>query len=186
MPEFANAYTISPSEDSTVAVEVLRSGLLGGKKRHLLFFPNFSGEMYCAGNDFVDSRIVLTVDASTVICRDAWMSEKKRQAIAHDVTVIVSPTIGFTSTSVRAKALRGFVITGVLQIRGTSRELKINMSISPARTNGFQLDGDATFKLTDFHLPRPSKLFGLIGTKDEVVLHTRLWAVPAVRMSERS
>lgn len=184
MAELATLYTISPSEESTVAIEVLGSGLIGRKKRHTLLFKNFRGEMQLVGKDPVGSRILLTVDASSVFCRDARMNGKKRQVVAEfarnkALAANVHPEIRFTSTKVEAKALRGFLVTGILQIHGTSRELKINMSFDGTRTRELQLDGDAQLRLSDFDLPRPSALFGLMGTRDEAVVHLRLSAVPA-------
>lgn len=181
MPEFPAVYAISPSKDSTVAVEILKAGLLGRKRKHLLSFENFSGQMRFAAEDPTASQIVLTVDAASVVCRDITASEKERRALAEfareeALAAKRHPEIRYTSTCVRAKELRGFVVTGVLQIRGITREVKVNMAWNPKRNNEFQLDGDATLRLSDFDLPRPSAKFGLVKTTDEVMIHLLLWA----------
>jgi polyisoprenoid-binding protein YceI len=199
MAEPTTLYTISPSEDSTIAVELLRTGPLARKKKQTLFFESFHGEMHMATDHPASSRILLAVDAASVVCRDTSLTVKdertgrlvhvvrvkQRQAVAGFVrkqalAAATYPEIRFTSTSIRAKALRGFVVTGILQIREISRELKVNLSLGPTtRTRAFQLDADAPLRLSDFGLPRPSAMLGLIGTSDDAVLHLRLWAVPA-------
>lgn len=186
MAELATLYTISPSNDSAFAVEVLRTGWMGRKKRHILFFENFRGELHLVANDPAKSRIQLTADASSLVCRDTWLKEKKRAAVAEfarkdALQANLHPEIRFTSTCIRAKPLRGFVVTGILQIRGISRELKVNMSFNPRRKHEFQLDGDTALRLSDFDLPRPTAMFGLMGTKDETMVHLLLWAAPLMQ-----
>ncbi|SRR5581483_834953 len=180
MPE-PNVYVISPSKDSTVAVEVLKSGLLGRKKKHILSFENFSGQICFVADNPAASQIVLTVDASSVVCRDIRISERERRAITgfareEALAANLHPEIRYASTCIRAKELRGFVVNGTLQIRGITREVKLNMGWSPKRDNEFQLDGDATLRLSDFDLPRPSAKLGLVKTVDEVMVHLLLWA----------
>jgi polyisoprenoid-binding protein YceI len=183
MAEPTTLYTISPSDDSTVAVELRRTGLLARKKKQTLFFEKFRGEMHLAPEDPAGSRIVLAIDPASVVCRDRSISGRTRRAVTEFVrkqalATEVYPEIRFTSTSVRAKALRGFVVTGMLQIRETAREVNVNMSLHPTRTHEFQLDADAPLRLSDFRVPRPSAMLGLLGTSDEAVVHVRIWAVP--------
>jgi polyisoprenoid-binding protein YceI len=180
MLELPTVYTISPSKDSTLAVEVLTSSLTGSRKKYTLFFENFSGQVSMLADDVSTSQLLLTVDAASIVCRDPRISEKKRRTIAEfaredALAAKDHPKIQYTSTCIRAKALWGFVATGVLQIRGTTRELNVNMTWSPKRNHEFQLDGDATLRLSDFGLPRPSLMFGLIRTTDEVMVHLLLW-----------
>jgi len=182
MPEFPTVYTISPSTESTVAVEVLLTGLLGRKKKHTLSFENFNGQIRFAANDPAASHLLLTVDARSLVCRDAGFTEKQRRTIAEfareqALEAERYPEIRYTSTCIRAKPLRGFVVAGILQIRGTTREVRINMAWSPKRNNQFQLDGDGAVRLSDFDLPRPSQKCGLIKTADEAMIHLLLWAV---------
>jgi polyisoprenoid-binding protein YceI len=180
-------YTICPSSESTVAVEVFRTGLMR-KKRHALFFENFSGEMRFSGQDPSDFRVVLTIDATSIVCRDAWLSKRRRRAIAEfarkeALATDVHPEIHFSSTCTSAKALRGFLVEGALQIRGLTANVKVNLMVNPIRDGLFQLDGDALLRLTDLGLPRRSSMLGLIGTADEAVAHLLLWATPQARIS---
>lgn len=189
MTEYATVYTISASEDSALGVEVLKGGLLGRKKKHLLFFEKFKGELQLIDKNPASSKIELTIDSSSIMCRDKTLKEKKRRAIAdsvrkHALATDAYPNIRFSSTSIRPKALRGFVVTGTLQIRETIREVTVNMAFNPIRKHEFQLDGDATLRLSDFGLPRPSAMFGLVKTEDEIMAHLLLWAVPNSQSQE--
>jgi polyisoprenoid-binding protein YceI len=188
MAESATCYTISPSNDSTLALEVSKTGLRRHKK-HLLFFDKFSGEMRFAKNDPAAFAMTLTIDAASAVCRDAWLSEKKRRAVAefarrHALAANIHPEIRFTAHSIRAKELRGFTVQGLLQIRGMGRVIKVNTLFGTMRKDCLQIDGDATLSLGDFGLPRPSAMFGLIGTKDEAAVRLLLWAIPRAEMVE--
>jgi len=182
MPDCATHYTISPSADSTLAVELSKTGL-SRRKKQLLFFEKFSGEMCFAEKNPAAFKLTLMVDAASVIYRDAGLSDKKRSAIAEfarnkALGATAYPEIRFTSHSIRAKPLRGFVVEGALQIRGVTRTVEVSIVLSPRHKDSLQLDGDATLRLSEFTLPRPSALFGLIGTKDEVAIRILLWAIP--------
>jgi len=182
MPDRANFYTISPSADSTLAIELSKTGL-SRRKTHLLFFEKFSGEMCCVENALAAFKLTLVIDAASLVCRGAGLSEKKRLAITefarnNVLEANAHPEIRFTSHSIRAKPLRGFVVEGTLQIRGTTRTVEVSLVLSPRHKDSLQLDGDATLRLSDFALPRPSALFGLIGTRDEAAVRILLWAIP--------
>jgi polyisoprenoid-binding protein YceI len=188
MPERAPSYTISPSADSTLAIEVSKTGLRR-RKKYLLFFETFTGDMRFADNDAASFQLALSVDAASVVCRDTHLSEKRRAALAEFVrnTALeakVHPEIRFTSHSLRAKALRGFVVEGALQIRGVTRTVEVNVVLSPRHKESLQVEGDASFRLSDFALPRPSALLGLIGTKDEVAVRILLWGIPRAQTIE--
>jgi polyisoprenoid-binding protein YceI len=188
MPNLATSYTITPSHDSTLAIEVYKTGLRRSKK-HILFFEKFNGEMRFAENDPGAFEITLTIDAKSAVCRDAWLNERKRRAVAEFASkdALAADThaeIRFTSNSLRAKAMRGFVVEGVLQIRDTAHVLRVSAVLGPMRKDCLQIDGDATLRLSDFGLPRPSALFGLIGTKDEAALRLLLWATPRTEIVE--
>ncbi len=188
MPERAISYTISPSADSTLAVEISQTGLTR-RKRRLLFFETFTGEMCFAEDDPAAFQLTLSVDASSAACRDPHLSEKKRAAFAEFVrhTVLdatAHPEIRFTSHSLRPKPLRGFVLAGALQIRGLTRTVEVSLVLSPRHQDSLQIDGDASLRLSDFALPRRSALFGLIGTKNEVAVRILLWAMPRAHTRE--
>ncbi len=173
-------YTISPSNDSTVALEVFKTGLMKGKK-HILFFERFSGELCFVPERPESSRVNMMIDASSVLCRDQWLRPKKQQAVTayarkNALSADAHPEIRFASTRISSKALRGFVVEGVLKIRGVSRTVKVNAVLNPMKRDRFQIDGDTSFLLSDFGIQPPSALLGLIGTKDEALVRLLVWA----------
>src|SRR5690348_2988011 len=73
-------YTISPSEDSTIAIEISKTGLLR-KYKHLLFFQNFGGEFRYSSAQPEVSRLNMTIDANSIVCRDRWLKARKQRRI---------------------------------------------------------------------------------------------------------
>lgn len=173
-------YTISPSEDSTIAVEVFKTRLMR-KRKHLFFFQNFGGKLFFSPVRPENASLDLTVDAGSVVCRDAWLKTRKQRRITeyarnHALAADRHPEIHFSSNRIAPKPLRGFVVEGVLKVCGVTRVLKANMVVSPRTDGRLQLDADSSIRLTDFGISPPSSYFGLAGTKDEAVLHLLLWA----------
>lgn len=174
------AYTISPSEDSTIAVEVFKTRLMR-KRKHLLFFQNFGGQLFFSPAQPENSRLDLTVDAKSIVCRDAWLKPRKQRKIteyARNQALAADrhPEIHFSSNRIVPKPLRGFIVEGVLKVCGITRVLKVNLVVNPRTDGRLQLDADSSIRLTDFGITPPSSYFGLAGTKDEAVLHFLLWA----------
>jgi polyisoprenoid-binding protein YceI len=182
MPARETRYTISPSNDSTVAIEVFKTGLMR-KRKHILFFEQFSGELCYAADRPENSSVNLVVDAGSVVCRDAWLKVRKQKEVTRYVreqalTAGRHSEIRFASTRIASKALRGFVVEGELKICGISRIVKVNVVLSPRRNDSIQVDGDATICLTDFGINPPSSMLGLAGTKNEALIRLLLWALP--------
>jgi polyisoprenoid-binding protein YceI len=173
-------YSISPSNDSTVALELSKTGLMR-RNKHILFFENFRGELSYGPDPIPASRVNLIIDAASVVCRDKWLRANRQQAVtryarAEALLADRHPQIEFLSSRISNKALRGLVVEGVLNIRGITRTLKINVVLTPMKHDRLQIDGDAVFRLSDFDIQPPSKFFGLIGTRDEALLRLLLWA----------
>ncbi len=99
---------------------------------------------------------------------------------------ITHPEIRFASTRISPKALRGFVVEGVLKIRGVGRTVKVNVVLNPMKHDRFQVDGDASLLLSDFGIQPPSSLLGLIGTKDEALVRLLLWATASPRSQAKT
>lgn len=180
MADWRTIYTISPSVDSTLALEIEKTGLMRGKK-HLLFFESFRGELCYVPECPETSRLDIMIDAHSVACRDAWLKPKRQAQVTSfarrdALDAAHHPEIRFASTRVCAKPLRGFVVDGVLTLRGTGRNVRVNVVIGPMKKGRFQVDGDATLSLSDFGIHPPSQLFGLVGTKDSALLRLLLWA----------
>jgi polyisoprenoid-binding protein YceI len=182
MPAREALYTISPSADSTIAIEIFKTGLMR-RKKHIFFFERFKGELCYFADHPEASRVNFTIDTNSIVCRDQWLKAKKQQFLAQYardkiLETRTHPEIRFASTRISSKPLRGYAVEGELKIRGTGRIVKVNMVVSPRRNDSFQLDGDATVCLTDFGIRPPSALLGLIGTKNEGLVRLLLWAIP--------
>ena len=182
MPASEVRYQIAPSADSTLALEIGKTGLMH-KRKHLLFFENFSGSLSYVPDQPESSNASLTIDATSAICRDNWLSAGKQQAVTNYAKNDALVTDGhreihFRSSRITPKALRGFVVEGELKICGISRLVKVNVVLTEKRHDTIQIDGDATVCLTDFDIKLPSSFFGLIGTKDQALVRILLWARP--------
>jgi polyisoprenoid-binding protein YceI len=185
MTDWQTVYTISPSADSTLALEVHKTGLMR-RKKHILFFDNFAGELTYVREHPESSRLDISIDALSVACRDEWLKPKQRRmvteyALKEALAADRHPEIRFASTRIAAKPLRGFVIEGVLTLRGTGRNVRVNVVLNAMKRGRFQIDGDATLRLSDFGIHPPSMLFGLVGTQDEALLRLLLWATEPVQ-----
>ena len=182
MPAREIRYTISPSNDSTLAVEVFKTGLMR-RKKHILFFQKFEGELRYTPDRPESSHVSVVIDARSVVCRDQWLKGKKQRAVTEyarkqALETDRHPEIRFSATRISPKELRGFVVEGDLKIRGISRIVKVNVVLSSRKYDRFQVDGDTSVCLTDFSIKPPSSMLGLIGTKDEALIRLLLWATP--------
>jgi polyisoprenoid-binding protein YceI len=173
-------YKIAPSYDSTIAVEVCKTGLLR-KRRHILVFERFEGQLHYSPDDPTGARVQITVDPRSVACRDSWLGLGRQKRVAEFtrsrvLTADRHPEIRFVSKSIAAKPLRGFVVEGTLSLCGADCAVRANLILGPQSNGRFQIDADAPLRLSDFGIKRPSALLGLIGTRDEAMVHMLLWA----------
>ena len=180
MPESEICQKILASNDSTVAVEAFQTGLMS-KRKVILFFENFSGELFHSPESAENLRLELKVDATSVACHERSLSAGRQREVvkyARDVALAASqyPEVLFRSTQVSAKALRGFVMHGDLTIRGITRSARANLGLSPLKNYRLQIDADANICLKDFGIEPPSWFFGLRRVKDEAMVHLLLWA----------
>ncbi len=185
MPVREASYTISPSIDSTIAIELFKTGLLR-RKKHTLFFEKFSGDLSYAVDQPGMSRASIVIDTRSVVCRDAWLNGRKQELVtqyARDEALVTEahPEVRFSSSGITLKPLRGFVVQGELTICDVTQPVKVNVVLSARKHDTLQIDGDATIRLSDFGIKPPSSLFGLIGTGDEALIRILLWATPVGR-----
>jgi polyisoprenoid-binding protein YceI len=175
-------HAISSSNDSTIVVEVFETRLMR-KYKHFLVFENFSGELRYTPEHPEKSQLTVSIDAKSIACRDQWLKANKRQRVADYIRELAlqadsHPNIQLTSNQMAPKALRGYAADAALKIRGMTRTLKFNMVFSNKSAECFQIDADATFRLSDFGIKPPAALFGMIETKDQAVVHMTLLATP--------
>ncbi|MGI8960966.1 MAG: YceI family protein [Bryobacteraceae bacterium] len=177
-------YTILPSNDSTLAVEVYKTGLMK-RKKHLLFFEQFRGELCYAPEYPESSKVKLTIDTASLVCRDKWLNAKWQEKVSRYTRnkVLATdryPHITFASNRVTIKRIRGFAVEGLLNIRDTTQTVNLNLVVNQTKSETLQIDGDAAFCLSQFGIRQPSSLFGLVGTKDEVLIRLLVWATRSI------
>lgn len=177
-------YKILPSNDSTLAVELYKTGLMK-RKKHLLFFEQFEGELWYLPGHPESSQVKMTMHAASLVCRDKWLRPKRQEEVARYARKEILgadlyPRITFASDRMAEKRIRGFAVEGILRIRDMARTVNLNLVVNQTKPETLQIDGDATFRLSEFEVLRPSSFFGLIGTKDEVLIRLLLWATRSI------
>lgn len=177
-------YTILPSNDSTLAVEVYKTGLIR-RKKHLLFFEQFRGELCYVAEQPETSQVKMTIDVASVVCRDKWLKPKRQAEVTRYTRKELLgadeyPHITFASHRVTTKRIRGFIVEGDLAVRNVTRSVNLNLVVNQTKPETLQIDGDAVFRLSEFGIRQPSSLFGLVGTKDEVLIRLLLWATRSI------
>ena len=90
MLDEAHRYEIKPSNESTVALEVFKSGLLTGK-RHIFFFEKYEGEVVYDPAAPEKSATRLSVESRSITCKDTWVSPKQKQ---HILSVALNEMLG--------------------------------------------------------------------------------------------
>jgi polyisoprenoid-binding protein YceI len=172
-------YTIRPTGESSVAVQVFKSGLLA-RRKHILFLEHYRGQVEYDCEEPEKSRVELVFEANSVVCRDQWLNPEKRQGLLAFVqrevlAVDRHAQIAFSSDRIERKSPTRFELEGPLTIRGSSRRVTFEVVVLPNGKDRLEIDGTARVKLSDYGIDRPSALFGLIGTKDEITLRFLLW-----------
>ena len=176
MPAPHSDFTISPSPDSALALEVKQTGLI--KRKHLFVFEQYQGVLSYHPDQPLLSTLRLSIDAQSLICRNSKKAQSLSHFARHEALLANEfPEIELRSERFTAKPLRGYIFEGTLCLHGVDRSIKANVGFGPLKNGRVNIDADAAIRLSDFDLPRPSSLFGLIRTEDEVVLHALLWGI---------
>jgi polyisoprenoid-binding protein YceI len=182
-------YTIQPTSESSVAVQVFKSGLMT-KRKHTLFFQRYRGRVEYDSENPENSRVELAFDANSVVCRDEWLKPDKRGELLAFVQKEVLAAdrheqIAFTSERVERKSPTRFEMAGTLSLRGNSKPVVSEVVVLPKGKDRLEIDGSARIKLSDYGIEWPRAFFGLIGTKDEIKLRFLLWPERAAAVERR-
>jgi polyisoprenoid-binding protein YceI len=179
MPKTETPYTIRPTNESSVAVQVFKSGLMA-RRKHVLFLEHYRGEVNYDREEPEKSRIQLFFEANSVVCRDEWLKPEKRQSLLAFVQKEVLAAdrhaqIAFSSNRIERKSPTRFQLEGTLSVRGVDKPVVFEVVVLPNGKDRLEIDGTARIKLSDYGIERPTAFFGLIGTKDEIALRFLLW-----------
>lgn len=172
-------YIIRPTGESSVAAQVFRSGLMA-RRKHVLFFQQYSGEVDYDCENPENSRVQLVFDATSVVCRDQWLKPEKRQSFLTFVQKEILAAddheqITFSSNRINRLSSTRFQLEGTLNLRDHSKPVLFEAVVIQNGKDRLEIDGTAQLRMSDYGIDRPTALFGLIGTKDEVVLRFLLW-----------
>ena len=166
-------YQLLPSPGSRFELRVHKTGLMRGKT-HVFALERYRGALFYDPQSPTGSRVELTVEASSVLCKDTWVSAKDLKDIQeHTFKKMLEPDrypeLNFSSTGIRAVAGDEYAIQGALTIRRLSRPVAVMVRTSTnPNEEGLLLTGSARLKMTDYGLKPPSAVLGAIGTKDEM------------------
>jgi len=172
-------YIIRPTSESSVGVQVFKSGLMA-RRKHVLFLQQYSGEVDYDYENPENSRVQLVFDATRVVCRDQWLKPEKRQSFLAFVQKEILATdhhekITFSSNRINRISSTRFQLEGTLNLRGSAKPVLFEVVVIQNGKDRLEIDGTARLRMSDYGIDRPTSFFGLIGTKDEVVLRFLLW-----------
>ena len=172
-------YIIRPTSESSVAAQVFKSGLIV-RRKHVLFLQQYSGEVDYDCENPENSRVQMVFDATSVVCRDQWLKPGKRQSFLAFVqkeilAVDEHEEITFSSNRINRISSTRFQLEGTLNLRGRAKPVLFEVVVIQNGKDRLEIDGRAQLRMSDYGIDRPTALFGLIGTKDEVVLRFLLW-----------
>ena len=172
-------YNIRPSSESTFALDVYKTGLWNGRK-HVFFFERYSGNVQYDGERPENSRVMFVVEAASMTCRDTWLKPDDRKkvldyALNDMLDVQKYPQLTFASTRITPKSSTQFEAEGNLTVRGITKPIVVDVAVTPAGQR-LSLAGSAQLRMRDYGLKPPSAALGMIGTKDEMLVHFTVWA----------
>ena len=173
-------YLIRPSAESTLTLEVFKTGILAGKK-HLFFFEDYSGEIDYDPAHPENSKALLTIEARSVTCKDTWVRPNDRKkvldAALNDMMAVSQyPQLTFVSTRIAPKSKGQYEVQGDLTVRGIVKPVTLEAAVKPVAGIRLEIDGDARIRHSDYGLKPLSRFAGLVGTKDEMLVRFLVWA----------
>jgi polyisoprenoid-binding protein YceI len=171
-------FSIRPTSESSIGIEVFHSGIRRGRK-HVFFFERYSGTLDYDPEVPESSSATLIIEAQSLACRDQDLSAKKRRELASRIksemlAASKFPEIVFSSTRIRKTAKHRFDFEGALRLGGKSQPMRADVAAIIARER-IEIDATARVRLSDYGLHPPRSFFGLVGTKDEVIVRCLLW-----------
>ena len=175
-------YEINPVESSRFSLAVAKTGMMAGKK-HNFMFNRYHGAVEVDHENRENSHVKFVVEAESVICLDTWIKENDKRKvldyiIKEGLLAEKHPEIVFMSTKVKQKSDTTFDVLGTLEVRGIVKQISVELSLQPGRSAHLEMMGITNFKLSDYNIKPPSLLFGLTGTRDEIVVDFELVAKP--------
>jgi len=103
-------------------------------KKHLFLFENYRGTLVFNARKPEESKIELTIDSRSAVCKDDWVSSgdlrKIMETTFEDMLAVKQfPTMTFVSGSVRPIGGNQFEAQGNLTIRNTPKPVTVNVQL---------------------------------------------------------
>jgi len=179
MPDDRVLYMIRPTSESSISLEIFRRGLLS-RKKHVLFFESYGGELEYDAKEPHNSRFTLRIDTESAVCRDAWLKPEKRKRVVLEtksemLSVGQFPQIIFSSGAIQRNARHRFEVTGTLTIHGDAKAVTLSTALIMVGQNRIELDASGSVELTGYGLKVPPSLAGLWGVKPDAGLRLLLF-----------
>jgi polyisoprenoid-binding protein YceI len=119
-------------------------------------FRKFAGTITVDEQDLLKSKVDLTIDATSI---DSQAVQGREDLIKGEEMLDSNkyPEITFSSKSIKRQDMQNYVVTGDLNLRGTTREVQVPVQLNGIVTTrmgvaaGFS--GNMTLKLSDFAVP---------------------------------
>jgi polyisoprenoid-binding protein YceI len=161
---------VAPAPGNRFALEVEKTGLTMGGKKHLFVFERYNGVLQFDQAHPEKSSIQFEIESRSAMLKDDWVSAKDAKKIMNAAQMDMMdsakyPLLKFASTKITAKGNGVYDVLGDLTIRNV-----VNPVLVTVTEKDGVCEGKAIVKLTDFKLKPPSLLFGAVGTKDEMTV----------------
>ncbi len=172
-------YTIGPTSESSVSMQVLQSGLMA-RRRHILFFEHYGGQVAYDKENPENSHVELWFDGSRLVCRDQGRKRVKALTLLavfqRDILEADRHSkIAFRSDRIQRQGPNRFRIEGTVTIRGNSRPATVEVAVVRLGSDRLEIDASGTVRLSAYGVKPKRAFFGLATLKDEVVLRFLLW-----------
>ncbi len=159
----AQTIHLMPNTESEIALEVNKTGLMAGKKHHLVF-SRYQG----TASQGTSPQVTFTVQADSFVCQDDWVKPKDKEKITrYAIDDLLEahryPTLRYKSTAVHSNG-SSYRIDGNLTIKNETRPVAV--TVARKVSDRIVWTGEATIRLTDFNLKPPTAALGAIGTED--------------------
>lgn len=168
----AQSYVIGPEPGARFTLEVLKTGLMSGKK-HVFLFERYEGVLTYDAARPENSSVELTLEAASIANQDTWISQKdvkkvEEYALTDMLDAARNPHLRFTSSAITKRPDGKFNVQGTLTIRDRPHPVTVEVSISPGPAGSLSIVGKAQVSLKDYAIKPRSAVLGVIGTKDEM------------------
>lgn len=170
----AATYDVAPASGAKIELKVEKTGFYSGKS-HIFVFESYRGTLEFNPRKPEESKIELTIDSGSAVCKDTWVSANDLKKIMEEtfgnmLAAKQYPAMTFTSASIKPLGANQFEAQGMLTIRGKPKPIVVNVQLDATDPAKLRLRGSAKIHLKDYGLKPPSALLGAIGTKEEMSL----------------